>query len=170
MVSMTQVGGRWLPPAVLPFSGRYNDADPAFSPDGNTLYFASSRPLSDGAPEKDWDIWAVDRTRGGWSQPRRLDVPVNSESMEVYPWVARNGAMYFSSGRPVGAGAGGSFRAASVEGRYPDAEPFDARIVAEFGGGDIFIEEIGSGQISLSATSRLWQKVKSDPTRFTVRR
>jgi Tol biopolymer transport system component len=139
MVSMTQAGGRWSPPAVLPFSGRYNDADPAFSPDGRTLYFASSRPLSDDAPEKDWDIWAVDRTRAGWSPPRRLDAPVNSESMEVYPSVAANGTMYFSSGRPVGAGVGGIFRAASLDGRYSNATPFDEQIATEYGAGDVFI-------------------------------
>ncbi len=139
MLSMKQERGHWSEPTVLPFSGRYNDADPALSPDGKTLYFASSRPLSAAGREKDWDIWAVDRTANGWGPPRRLDSPVNSEAMEVYPSIAGNGALYFSSSRPVGKKAGGIFRAASAAGLYPNAEVFDERIVSEYGGGDVFI-------------------------------
>jgi hypothetical protein len=139
MLAMTQERGRWSAPAVLPFSGQYNDADPALSPDGKTLYFASSRPLVAGAPEKDWDIWAVERTAGGWGQPRRLDAPVNSQAMEVYPSITANGTLYFSSGRAVGTKAGGIFRAVPGAGLYPNVDVFDNRIASEYGGGDVFI-------------------------------
>ena len=139
MLTMKQERGRWSAPTVLPFSGRYNDADPALSPDGKILYFASSRPLSADAQEKDWDIWAVDRTAGGWGQPRRLDAPVNTQAMEVYPSIAGNGALYFSSSRPAGAKAGGIFRAVPAAGLYSNVAVFDERIVSEYGGGDIFI-------------------------------
>lgn len=139
LLTVTQVRGRWSPPAVLPFSGEYNDADPALSPDGRTLYFASSRPLTPGAPEKDWDIWAADRTPDGWAPPRRLDAPVNSESQELYPTVAGSGTLYFSSSRPAGKRPGGIFRAVPDGRRYAAAEVFDEAIVAEYGGGDVFI-------------------------------
>jgi Tol biopolymer transport system component len=138
-LTMKQERGRWLAPAVLPFSGQYNDADPALSPDGKILYFASSRPLSAGAQEKDWDIWAVDRTASGWGQPSRLNAPVNSQAMEVYPSIAGNGTLYFSSSRLVGTKAGGIFRAVPAAGLYPNVEVFDERIVSEYGGGDVFI-------------------------------
>ena len=139
MLTMRQEHGRWSAPTVMPFSGRYNDADPALSPDGKTLYFASSRPLSAAGQEKDWDIWAVDRTTNGWGAPRCLDSPVNTEAMEVYPSIAGNGALYFSSSRPIGTKAGGIFRATSAAGLYPNAEVFDERIVSEYGGGDVCI-------------------------------
>jgi Tol biopolymer transport system component len=139
MMTMKKDRGRWSAPTVVPFSGRYNDADPAYSPDGKTLYFASTRPPSAGAREKDWDIWAVDRTTGGWGQPRCLDAPVNTQSMEVYPSIAGNGTLYFSSNRSVGTKAGGIFRAIPVAGSYPNVEVFNERIVSEYGGGDIFI-------------------------------
>ena len=139
MLTMRESQGRWSQPTVLPFSGRYNDADPALSPDGNTLYFASSRPVAPDTAEKDWDIWAVDRTAGGWGEPRRLEAPVNSEAMEVYPSLTAAGTLYFSSRRPVGAGTGGIFRAVRVGGGYPGAEVFDSAIVSRYGGGDVFI-------------------------------
>ncbi len=139
MLTMKQERGRWSGPTVLPFSGRYNDADPALSPDGKSLYFASSRPVSADAQEKDWDIWVVDRTASGWGQPRCLDAPVNSGDMEVYPSIAGNGTLYFSSSRPVGTRAGGVFRAVPAAGRYPKVEVFDERIASEYGAGDVFI-------------------------------
>jgi len=139
MLTMKQKGGRWSAPTVLAFSGQYSDADPALAPDGNTLYFASTRPLKAGAPEKDWDVWAVDRAAGGWGTPRRLDAPVNSPAMELYPSMAGDGTLYFSSSRAAGTKAGGIFRAAPAAPLYPHAEVFDERIVSEYGGGDVFI-------------------------------
>jgi hypothetical protein len=138
MLTMKQAGGRWSAPTVLAFSGQYNDADPALAPDGNTLYFASTRPLAAGAPEKDWDVWAVDRAAGGWGTPRRLDAPVNSPAMELYPSIAGDGTLYFSSSRAVGTKAGGIFRAAPAAPLYPHAAVFDERIASEYGGGDVY--------------------------------
>jgi hemolysin III len=79
-----------------------NYADPVLSQDGKVLYFESSRPLQAAGPEMDWEIWTVDRTVNGWSPQRRLDSPVNTQAMEVYPSITGNGALYFSSSRPVG--------------------------------------------------------------------
>jgi len=44
LLESRRVGGRWTPPRVLPFSGRWSDAEAALSPDGATLVFASKRP------------------------------------------------------------------------------------------------------------------------------
>ena len=43
----------WLGPEVAPFSGRYSDIEPCFSPDGNRLYFVSNRPLDNKGEPKD---------------------------------------------------------------------------------------------------------------------
>jgi hypothetical protein len=59
--------------------------------------------------------------------------------MEVYPSLAGNGTLYFSSSRPIGAKAGGIFRAVPAAGLYPNVEVFDEQIVSEYGGGDVFI-------------------------------
>jgi hypothetical protein len=139
MMSMRSEAGRWTAPVVLSFSGQYNDADPALSPDGKTLYFASSRPLVSGEKEKDWDIWKADRTGRGWSEPRNLGAPVNSPDMEVFPSVAANGTLYFSSGRPTGKGRGGIYMAKPVDDGFIEVRGFDEAINAQFGGGDIFI-------------------------------
>jgi WD40 repeat protein len=86
--------GRWTAPEVLPFSGRYRDIDPAFTPDGRRLFFASVRPQSAGeAVHADFDIWFVERTDKGWGTPR-LAEGLNTPESETNTSVTREGAVY----------------------------------------------------------------------------
>ena len=49
------VNGKWSPPALVSFSGTYNDGGPCLSPDNNRLYFYSNRPASgQGEPESEY--------------------------------------------------------------------------------------------------------------------
>ena len=97
LVSMKYKNGDWSAQQILPFSGKYNDCEPQFSPDGQRLYFCSERPLHDGEKPKDYDIWYVDRTESGWGKPQNPGPPLNSEKNEFYPSVTRNGTLYFTS-------------------------------------------------------------------------
>jgi tetratricopeptide (TPR) repeat protein len=83
---MERVDGRWTPPRVAPFSGKYQEGGPFFSPDGSKLFFYSKRPLDGAGEEKsDADVWYVERTAGGWSEPINAGAPLNSAGGE-YPW------------------------------------------------------------------------------------
>jgi hypothetical protein len=105
-------GGRWSTPEVAPFSGQWQDADPSITADGQHLYFVSDRPIdANGARRPDHDIWMMDRTASGWSAPRHLPAPVNSDTDEWYPIALGNGALYFGSQRPESAGGGDIYRA-----------------------------------------------------------
>lgn len=92
--------GAWSAPQVVPFSGFYADVDPAFSPDGKTLYFSSRRPTSNSSGIRpDFDLWSVAHRRdGSWGTPRHLG-QVNSSSDELYASIDRNGRLYFGSNR-----------------------------------------------------------------------
>lgn len=95
----TRVRGRWMTPRVASFSGRYNDTDPAISPDGRDFVFTSTRG---GAPH----LWIMHRGRAGdWTAPELLPSPINSESAELTPAFGPDGSLYFSSNRPGGAGS-----------------------------------------------------------------
>ncbi|MCW5912929.1 MAG: PD40 domain-containing protein [Cyclobacteriaceae bacterium] len=93
----------WSKPEVAPFAGKYSDLEPAFSPDGNTLYFASNRPV-EGDALKDFDIWKVTRAGNSWGQPQNLGKPVNTEADEFYPSVAKSGNLYFTAAYAGGPG------------------------------------------------------------------
>lgn len=90
-----KINGTWAKPEVASFCGQYNDLEPAFSADGNTLYFSSSRPISGDRP-KDFDIWFVKKVNGEWGTPQNAGVPMNTGEDEFYASVARNGNIYFT--------------------------------------------------------------------------
>jgi hypothetical protein len=98
-------GGRWSAPALVPFSSGYDEFDPFVTLDGQTLYYTSFQPLPGASePRGDGDIWKVERTVAGWSQP--IHVPdVNSEANEFFPSTTVDGSLYFNSDRPGGPGA-----------------------------------------------------------------
>lgn len=109
---------QWSEPQVAPFSGVYSDLEPHFLPDGNTLYFASNRPLKEGDPVKDFDIWGVNRKPDGWGEPYNLGVPVNTAANEFYPTVTNNGTIYWTSVSSDGIGGEDIFFSRLLEGEY----------------------------------------------------
>lgn len=115
-------GTDWSPPAVAPFSGLVGVADlePAFSPDGQRLFFYSTRPASPGS-EGDQDLWVVRRTPMGWSEPENLGPPVNTAAPEFFPGVTRDGTLYFCRSDPQ-TRRHAIWRSRLVEGRYREPE------------------------------------------------
>lgn len=104
--------GKWSQPEVAPFSGQYQDADPYITADGKQFYFISDRPVeAAGERQSHHDIWVMDRTSSGWSAPRHLPLPVNSDADSYYPIALKNGTLYFGSERKESKGLGDIYRA-----------------------------------------------------------
>lgn len=89
--------GKWSSSQVVSFCEQYSGGTPFFSPDGEKLYFASSRPLEKNGALKDSDIWVVKRRGDGWSEPINLGSNVNSEKNESNGNVSEDGTLYFRS-------------------------------------------------------------------------
>lgn len=87
--------GRWSEPKIAPFSGRFKDFGPSFSPDGHKLFFVSNRPVN-GKPTL--DLWVVERKESGWSEPTNVGEPVNSAAYELGCSMASDGTLFFCSG------------------------------------------------------------------------
>jgi Tol biopolymer transport system component len=87
--------GKWGPPEVAPFSGKFTDLEPAFTMDGKRLFFVSNRPVT-GVDPKDFDIWFVDKQEDKWGQPKNAGQPVNGPLNEFYPSICANGNLYFT--------------------------------------------------------------------------
>jgi hypothetical protein len=119
------VNGKWSAPEILPFSGQYRDTDPVLSPDGQTMLFASDRPLS-GKDEHRWLIWQVHRINSEWSEPKPVPGPVNSEGSQVFASIASNGNIYFATSRKTG--NYDVFRSRLVNGEYKEAEDLGATL------------------------------------------
>lgn len=124
--------GRWSAPEVAPFSGQYSDFYPAISPDGSKFFFASTRP-TEGKPKRDFDLWVMQKTPAGWSEPRNLGAPVNSPAQEIGPSVAADGTLYFSTIRPGGKRTYGIYRSRLADGKYTEPESLGDAINTENG-------------------------------------
>jgi Tol biopolymer transport system component len=115
--------GHWSEPVTASFSEQYDNTEPFMSPDGQRLYFASNRPP--GSPPWNADIWMVERTPDGWSEPRHVD-NVSSATLDYHPSVAENGNLYFASTRD--GDDGDIYRARMVDGQYQTPEKLGAAI------------------------------------------
>jgi Tol biopolymer transport system component len=106
ILHMIKTKGKWGKPQVASFSGKYRDLEAAFSPDGQTIYFSSDRPLQDTGAKKDFDIWRVKRaTEGTWGKPENLGTTVNTNKNEFYPSITRSGNLYFTVEADYGKGS-----------------------------------------------------------------
>ena len=123
--------GRWKTPEVAPFSGQYSDADPFITPDGSRFYFISNRPVAEKA-KPDLDIWVMENTATGWSDPKNVGAPINSSGSEWYPTVAANGTIYFGSDREGGKGRTDIYRSRFVGGKYAPPENLGDAINTQF--------------------------------------
>lgn len=127
--------GQWRSPRVASFSGQYRDIDPAFSPDGRYLIFASNRPVDpDGARKTDFDLWRVDRQSDGtWGSPRHLGDAVNSTGSETNSSITADGTLYFATSDRAGVlGQRDLMRAKPTRTGYEAPEPLSAPINSEF--------------------------------------
>ena len=121
IVYISKEGENWSEPKAVSFTGHYRDIEPTFSHDGSRLYFASNRPINGSSQEpKDYDIWYVDKTSTGWSEPKHLKGPINTAANEYYPSLTKNNDMYFTADREGTVGSEDIFVSRFVNGTYQD--------------------------------------------------
>ena len=96
-----RIDGQWTAPVPFDYnSDAYNLMHPAMSRDGRFLYFASDMPGGEGGT----DLYFCELEAAGWSIPLNMGKAVNTEANELFPAIATNGKLYFSSNRDGGQG------------------------------------------------------------------
>lgn len=136
----TYTSGRWSAAQPASFNSKHREFDPAFSADGQFVYFCSDRPGGLGGD----DVYRVPVTATGFGQPAHLGPEVNSAGNEWAPMLSADGnVLLFSSNGRGGAGrfdlfsahhlANGSFASASpLPGDInTSADEFDATFLAD---------------------------------------
>jgi len=120
--------GSWQPAEQVAFSDTsYSDFDPFITPDGQRLFFASTRPTEGGEEDIfNHDIWYVERTATGWGTPQHTGPAINSSGQEGYPSITADGTLYFFSARDGERGEHDLFRAHEVGGVYDDLEKLES--------------------------------------------
>lgn len=117
--------GTWTEPRIAHFSGNENwfDFEPHISPDGEKIFFLSTRPPEGKEPKPGWEyqnIWCMDRTEEGWSEPYNIGEPVCTENNEYYATSTLDGALYFT--RSTNADDAAIWRSEFVDTAYTEPE------------------------------------------------
>ncbi|MGB5851151.1 MAG: hypothetical protein WBG85_02530 [Rhodanobacter sp.] len=113
-----RVDDGWSTPRIAPFSGQWQDHDPAMAPDGSFLVYTTNRAAVAGAPAlHGGQLWRVDRQGDGWGTPWRLPEAVNVGTSVYAPSVAANGDVYYQR-RDDAMHEFHLYRAAWRDGRY----------------------------------------------------
>jgi hypothetical protein len=96
--TMRLENGSWTQPKSIAFSASMTDyRDPFLSPSGDKLFFLSKGKLPDSQLPVKENIWFVERTATGWSEPQPLNEEVNSLELHWQVSAAANGNIYFTS-------------------------------------------------------------------------
>ncbi|MFN4235356.1 MAG: OmpA family protein [Bacteroidia bacterium] len=105
---------------------------PAISDDESMLIFSSD--MQGGMGGKDLWMITYDKKSKTWSKPKNLGSPINTEGDEMFPFIHKDGTLYFASNGHLGMGGLDIFRAEKTgEGtwanvanmRYPINSPAD---------------------------------------------
>jgi Tol biopolymer transport system component len=135
----------WQPAVPAPFSHAWMDLEPAMSPDGSYLIFASNRPARAGGtaidgffdgkawPARGGNLWRIARNAHGWGEPERLPDAINSGNAIFSPAVAADGSLYFMKPDATG-GAFRLYLSRYKDGHYqaPQALSFSDGITGDF--------------------------------------
>ncbi|MFZ4101083.1 MAG: OmpA family protein [Sphingobacterium thalpophilum] len=99
----TASGSNWNKITPFPYNNNeYSTGHPTISSDGQILIFASDKPRGFGGT----DLYYSVRASGGnkWGRPTNLGPKINTEGNEQFPFLHKNGKLYFSSTGHAGLG------------------------------------------------------------------
>lgn len=92
------INGTWSTPKLASFSNS-RDETAYISPNGKFLFFGSERPIPN-KPNKgnfDMNIWMMEKTKQGWSEPKPLPEPINQVQIEKEEWPSSNNNFFFTN-------------------------------------------------------------------------
>jgi hypothetical protein len=142
---MYEKDGRWTQPKMAPWQNEQGTTDFTAAPDGNTIYFQSRRLTSPHDNKQETNIWKVEWTGDGWTEPILLPPPANTEEFsEAYPSAAPDGSVYYFTGSRPDSGIGDIYRSRFVDGRYLEAEHLPTPINTYYYEVDPFVSPDGS--------------------------
>ena len=116
---MNQINGVWSAPELLPFVDKYQVGDFTIAPDGKTMVFASKIFIDEiGSESEGGNIWIVEKTETGWSEPKHIGLGINTKYHDSYPCLTANRNLFFFSRRPGGYGDSDLYMSKFIEGKY----------------------------------------------------
>ena len=111
----TLINGKWTD--IRPFTYNnplYSFCTPALTPDGERIYFSSDMPGGIGG----MDLYYCDWRNNGWDKPVNLGPFINTPENESFPFVCKNGKLFFASDGHQGFGGKDLFYTEEINGDW----------------------------------------------------
>ena len=147
--------GFWSAGVELPFnSDEFGVCHPALSKNGRVMVFASDQSGGLGG----MDLYVVKWENNNWSAPQNLGAEINTAGNEIFPFLANDDRLYFSSDSRAGLGGLDIFTAEKIAENYTwrNASNLGAPVNSEKDDFGIFVNEDGrSGYLSSSRNGGL---------------
>lgn len=87
-----KINGQWQKPELAFFADtKFKQIDPTFSPDGKTILYNTLE-----SPETSFDVFAIHKTKTGWTKPEKLTDAINTKSSEFYATISSKKNIYFT--------------------------------------------------------------------------
>ncbi|GAB4509793.1 MAG: hypothetical protein Tsb004_11350 [Allomuricauda sp.] len=97
--TMKLFDGKWSNPEPAFFTASEGwDFEPHISPNGDKLYFGSTRALPDSLKSNGLHQWYSTKTENGWDVPIPLEPPFRDKSIIMYLTSSENENLYFTTG------------------------------------------------------------------------
>jgi peptidoglycan-associated lipoprotein len=161
--STTAQGTLWSEPEPLSFStDSFTCGHPCLSKDGMVMYFSSDMPGGFGGK----DLWYVTYTKRSktWGDPINLGPTINTEGDDMYPYIADDGTLFFSSNGHVGLGGVDIYYS---KGENTDwSEPINMKSPINSGGDDFAVTMDKDKESGYFSSNREGGKGQDDIYRF----
>jgi hypothetical protein len=121
--------GSWTKATPIEFSSPdWSDLDPFLTPDGQRLFFVSTRPApGKDAAKPDMDIWYSELQNGAWEKPQWI-AEVNSTAKEGSPSLDIHNNLYFFSDRGAEANVNSIYVSHWQNGHFTQPQKLSAEI------------------------------------------
>ncbi len=107
--------GIWNVEGEMQFnSPDYSVGHPALNEKGNIMYFVADMPWGYGGT----DIYRTENVGGTWTQPVNLGKNINTTGNEMFPFLANDSVLYFSSNGNIGLGGLDIYRSSKASGEW----------------------------------------------------
>ncbi len=161
-ISERQPDGEWSEGTKLLLFGNedtlQNVGQPFLTEDGKSLYFSSDAAGGFGGK----DLYVCSKTANGWSKPRNLGGTVNSSGDDVFPYVRKDGTLFFSSNGHGGMGGLDIFMCMKNGSKF--SQPFNLKSPLNSGADDFGFTFVQYNEKGINDTLMGWGYISSPRT------
>lgn len=113
-----ETDGKWDPPVLTKNLGKPWYLDYPNPSHGLEINYTWWLPLDENGKVIHIDIWRATYKQDQWEEPEKLQYPINTDRLDAWPSLTKEGVLYFHSNREGGLGRSDIYMAVPIGGKY----------------------------------------------------